>query len=108
MPKKRPAVEGNLDGLGSRLESQPEIRQRGLANGTFLAWSSPQAAGLMSLENLALNAKLMAEVVSSWSHQFEKPKTVNVDMLKEQAPTPSKSCFGWGLAGVMLRTFPDR
>ena len=62
-----------------------DVRRHALASGTFMTWPTAEAAGLMNMTNLALNAEVIGLLVDLRAPQFGQAKTVHVDLIKEQA-----------------------
>ncbi len=86
MPKKgSKKVEGSLDGLADLFEESNKLRRRALKTGSLLTWPTPEKAGVMSLENVALNHLSMEILIKKWAPQFGENRMIPIDPLKVQA-----------------------
>lgn len=75
-----------LEGLGSDLERDEEVRTRALAIGGLLKWPTPQLAGTITMHTLADNASVVLHVLKKWVPQLtEKLKTVNIHTVEPEA-----------------------
>ena len=85
---------GGLDGLAERWDEDASIRSIVLHRGTLLQWPSPQLVGVHTFVTMAINERVLMEVLKIWVPKTSTPKTINIDDARDQDRCPKTSyCF---------------
>ena len=77
--------ETNLHGLAKMVANDEVLRKRMLSSGTLFVWPSPKTTGIVNLESVAMNVRLMNMVIEIWCPQSKKMKTLFIDHVREEA-----------------------
>lgn len=83
MPRSK--APNALEGLHVKLAANASLWEKWTAANSILEWPSKKTTGVISMEALRLNSKLISEAAAIWVPQKEFPKTFPVDALKTEA-----------------------
>ena len=76
---------GVVGSLGGLLEMDPDIRQNARQNKQLTEWPTRETIGIPSCRAIGCNLRLLTLACDWWAKHQETPKTVPVDILKEEA-----------------------
>ncbi|CAL1166270.1 unnamed protein product, partial [Cladocopium goreaui] len=81
----RPMAEmGVVGSLGGLLEMDPDIRQNARQNKQLTEWPTRETIGIPSCRAIGCNLRLLTLACDWWAKHQETPKTVPVDILREE------------------------
>lgn len=87
--KKAKRIEGSLDGLAGAFEESTNLRRRVLKQNSLLTWPTPAQKGVINMGNIALNHEPLEILIKHWAKQFEDHVMIPVDLLKNEARSPT-------------------
>lgn len=74
-----------LKGLAQRWNDHESIRSVILHRGTLLQWPTPKQVGVHTFETMAVNERVLMELLAVWLPQTETPKTISIDDIRDEA-----------------------
>lgn len=92
------AEMGVVGSLGALLERDQDMRQNARQNKQLTEWPTPETTGIPSCRAIGCNLRLLTLACDWWAKQQETPKTVPVDILREEAGL----WFGWCSLDMVL------
>ena len=75
----------NLDGLGKQIADDCVCRKILLQHNTLFVWPSKETIGIVNMDSLALNVRLLRMVCAKWCPQTPSGKTLCIDQAREEA-----------------------
>ena len=76
--------QATVKGLAKKIAGDDALRHHILSSGTLFVWPSTKRTGIVNLDSISLNVRLMDMVLEIWCPQNPKMKTLAVDDVRAE------------------------
>ena len=71
--------QATVKGLAKKIAGDDALRHHILSSGTLFVWPSTKRTGIVNLDSISLNVRLMDMVLEIWCPQTPKMKTLSCE-----------------------------